>query len=84
MRGDYLFGVTALLERAIEAARCLPPEAQDDVAHVLLQLVGADDEKPVSVTLEEEAVLAVSIAAAERGEFATDEEVQAVWAKHGL
>jgi predicted DNA-binding transcriptional regulator YafY len=76
--------MTVLLERAIEAARDLPPQAQDDIAYVLLQLVGADAENPVSLTPEEKAALAVSIAAAERGEFATDEEVQAVWAKHGL
>lgn len=84
MARDYLCAMTALLERAIEAARELPAEAQDDVAHVLLQLVGADEDAPVHLTPEEEAALAESIAAAERGEFATDEEVRAVWAKHGL
>lgn len=75
--------MATLLDRAIEAARDLPPQAQDDIAHILLQLMGADDEEPVSLTPEEAAV-AASIAAAERGDFATDEEVQGVWAKHGL
>lgn len=75
--------MTTLLDRAIEAARDLPPEAQDDIARVLLQLVGADDE-PVPLTPEEQAALAASMAAAKRGEFATDEEVRAVWDKHGL
>ena len=39
---------------------------------------------PYVLTIEEEADLDASLAEAERGEFATDEEVRAVWAKHGL
>jgi predicted transcriptional regulator len=39
---------------------------------------------PYVLTLEEEADLDASLAEADRGEFATDEEVCAVWAKHGL
>jgi predicted transcriptional regulator len=38
----------------------------------------------VPLTPEEDAALAESLAEAERGEFATDEEVRAVWARHGL
>jgi hypothetical protein len=76
--------MTKLLDQAVEAARSLPPDAQDDIAHVLLRLTGADDEPPVPLTSEEQAAVAVSKAAAARGEFATDEQVRAVWAKHGL
>ena len=76
--------MTTLLERALAAARRLPADAQDDIAHVVLQLSGADDEAPLPLTAEEEAAIAVSKAAAARGEFATDEEVRGVWAKHGL
>jgi hypothetical protein len=75
--------MTTLLDRAIETARGLSPEAQDDIARVLLQLMGAGDEA-VPLTREEEAALAASVAAAKRGDFATDEEVRAVWSKHGL
>jgi len=39
---------------------------------------------PYVLTPEEEADLDASLAEAERGDFATDEEVRAVWAKHGL
>ena len=39
---------------------------------------------PYVLTPEEEADLDASLAEAERGEFATDDEVRAVWAKHGL
>jgi predicted transcriptional regulator len=48
-------------------------------------LLFAGDEQPVvQLTPEEGAALARSEAAAARGEFATDAEVQAVWSKHGL
>jgi hypothetical protein len=76
--------MTKLLDQAVEAARNLPPEAQDDIAHVVLRLTGADDEPPVPLTPEEQAAVVASKAAAARGGFATDEQVRAVWAKHGL
>jgi hypothetical protein len=76
--------VTKLLDQALAAARGLPPDTQDDIARVVLRLIGADDEMPVPLTPEEQAAVAASKAAAGRGEFASDEEVQAVWAKHGL
>jgi predicted transcriptional regulator len=38
----------------------------------------------VSLTLAEREAIANSKAAAARGEFATDEQVHAVWSKHGL
>jgi hypothetical protein len=53
-------------------------------ARVVLRLSGADDEPPVSLTPEEQAAITASKAAAARGEFATDEQVRTVWAKHGL
>ncbi len=76
--------MTKLLDQALEAARRLSPDEQDDIAHVVLRLAGADDEPPVTLTPEEQAAVAASKAAAARGEFATDEQVRAVWAKHGL
>ena len=77
--------MTKLLDQALEAARRLPADAQDDIARVVLQLAGSDDEGvPVSLTPEERASIANSKAAAARGEFASDEQVKAVWAKHGL
>jgi predicted transcriptional regulator len=76
--------MTKLLERALEAVRGLPPDAQDDIARVLLQLAGNDVAAPVALSTEERAAIAASKAAAERGEFATDEQVRATWAKHGL
>ncbi|GJE78851.1 hypothetical protein CJNNKLLH_0176 [Methylorubrum thiocyanatum] len=75
--------MTELLDRAVARVRALPPETQDEYARVLMSL--ADDAaEPVVLSQEERAAIAVSKAAAERGEFASDEEVRAVWAKHGL
>jgi hypothetical protein len=75
--------MTKLFEHAVDAARALPPAMQDDVARLLLQFLG--EEQPiVQLTPEEVASLAESRAQAARGEFATDEQVRAVWAKHGL
>jgi len=77
--------MTKLLDQALEAARNLPPAAQDDIARVVLRLAGNDDEeRPVALSPEERAAIAASKAAAARGEFATDEHVRAAWAKHGL
>jgi len=75
--------MTKLLQQAFEAARCLPPDAQDDIARLVLQLTGSYD-AVVALSPDEREAIAASKAAAQRGEFATDEEVRAVWAKHGL
>jgi predicted transcriptional regulator len=52
--------------------------AQDSI---LLQLAGGD--QPVlQLSAAEEASFEESLAQADRGEFATDEQVRAIWAKH--
>jgi hypothetical protein len=76
--------MTKLLERALKAARSLSPDAQDDIARVVLRLAGTDEEPPVTLSPEERKAIADSQAAAGRGDFATDEQVRAVWGKHGL
>jgi hypothetical protein len=75
--------MTKLLEQAIEAARKLSPDEQDDIARAIIQLAGDGEAAPVPLAPEERAAIARSKAAATRGEFATDDEVHAVWAKHG-
>jgi hypothetical protein len=72
--------MTKLLDQAVAAARSLPPAAQDDIARAILQLAGTDHE----ASPEERAAIGVSKVAAARGEFATDEQVRAVWRKQGL
>jgi hypothetical protein len=76
--------MTKLLDHALQAARSLSPDAQDDIARVVLQLAGSDESEPIALLPEERVVIAASKAAAARGEFATDEQVRAVWTKHGL
>ena len=75
--------MTKLLEQALETVRRLPVESQDEIARAMLALAGSEAE-PVLLTLEEREAIAHSKAAAERGEFATEEQVRDVWAKHGL
>ena len=75
--------MTDLLEKAMETARGLPPALQDDIARVVLALAG-DDASIYQLTPDEEADLAEPDAEVARGDFATDEEVRAMWAKHGL
>jgi hypothetical protein len=75
--------MTKLLDQAFDAVRGLPPDAQDDIARVVLQLA-CDDAEPVTLSSDERAAISVSKAAAARGEFATDEQVRSVWTKHGL
>jgi predicted transcriptional regulator len=75
--------MTRLLKQAIETVSALPDDMQDDLARMLLQFAGVE-QPPYVLTPEEAADIDASLAEAERGEFATDEEVRAVWAKHGL
>jgi hypothetical protein len=75
--------MTTLLEKAVEKVRGLPPAVQDDLARVLLQFAG-EEQAATQLTAAEEASFEVSLAQEERGEFATDAQVRAIWAKHGL
>jgi len=76
--------ITKLLDEAVEAVRRLPSDDQDDIARTIIQLAGSDLQAPVVLSPEEREAIAHSKAAAGRGEFATDEQVRAVWDKHGL
>ena len=75
--------MTRLLEQAIEAARSLSDDEQDEIARAIIGLTGVDL-PAVPLTSAERAAVERSKAAASRGEFAGDAEVRAVWAKHGL
>lgn len=75
--------MTKLLDQAIEVARRLPPDEQDEVARAIITLSGGDDAAPITLTPDERDAIGRSKAAASRGEFASEDEVRAVWAKHG-
>jgi hypothetical protein len=76
--------MTKLLDQALEIARSLPSDAQDDIARVVLQLAGAEAASPIILSDDERSAIAASKQAASRGEFATEAQVRATWAKHGL
>jgi len=74
--------MTRLLEQAVAAVRSLPDDVQDDLARMLLQLAGVY--QPLyELSPEEAADIDASMAEAERGEFATDDEVRALWPSTG-
>lgn len=76
--------MSKLLDDALAALRTLPQDQQDSIARAVLRLTGQDEEPPVPLSPAERAAIAASKAAAARGEFATEEQVRATWAKHGL
>lgn len=72
--------MTKLLEAAIEAARRLPEERQDDVARAVLGWIEFDAEL-VPTNPDDVEAIRRGLAEIRRGEFATDEEVQATFAR---
>ena len=80
----YIATMTKLLDEALEAVRRLPSRDQDDIARAVMQLAGSGPPAPIVLSPEEREAIARSKAAGNRGEFATDEQVREVWAKHGL
>jgi hypothetical protein len=76
--------MTKLFERAVETVRGLPPETQDALARLVLQLAQGNDLPPIAMSDDDEASFAESMAEAERGEFVSDQTIQAFWARHGL
>ena len=76
--------MTKLLENALLTVGALPDAEQDEIARLIMRLANADDQPPVMLTPAEREAIARSKAAAERGEFATDEQVRAVWSSRGL
>jgi hypothetical protein len=70
--------MTKLLEKALEAVRQLPADAQDEIAQTILQLVGTKDEPEPVDSAHLPAVLE-GLAQASRGEFASDAEVEAAF-----
>ena len=79
----YLSTMTKLLERAVDSVRALPPEVQDELARLLLQVAG--EEQPViQLTAEERADLTDADAEIARGEFATDQHIRSLLAKRDV
>ena len=76
--------MSKLLDQAVEVVRRLDPATQDDIARVMKILAGDDEGDVVRLSQDERAAIAKSKAEIAQGNFATDEQVQALWAKYGL
>jgi predicted transcriptional regulator len=74
--------MTKLLEKAIEKVRQLSPEDQDVVAAAVLSMT---EEIPLG-ELDDDTREAIreGLEQARRGEFVPDEEIEAIWKRHGL
>jgi hypothetical protein len=75
--------MTDLFETAVAKARGLSPDLQDEIARLMLAFVGAGG-SVYRFTPEEAAELDASEAAEARGDFATEAEIRAIWAKDRL
>lgn len=74
--------MTQLLELAVEAARQLSPEEQDEIARVIMEIVHGAGDDVYELSDEENAAIDVALEQLERGEFATEADVSAVFAKY--
>ncbi|WP_315783870.1 MULTISPECIES: hypothetical protein [unclassified Bradyrhizobium] len=70
--------MTKLLDKAVEATRRLPPSDQDKIARAMLSLAGHEDE-PEAIDPAHVSSVLEGLTQAQRGQFATDDEVQAVF-----
>ena len=70
--------MTKLLEAAVEAARKLPAETQDEIARVVLHLAKGEEEPEAIEPAHLSAVLE-GLSQLRRREFATSEEVEAAF-----
>lgn len=73
--------MTKLLDKAILRLRALPRERQDELAEVILDLA---EEAHYTLTAAQIAEVTAAMEEADRGEFATESELAALWKKFGL
>lgn len=73
--------MTKLLDQAIAKVRELPEEEQDRVAQSLLEFSGLAKQGLYKLSAEERAAIEESKAQVRRGEIATDDEVEAAYAR---
>jgi hypothetical protein len=74
--------MTKLLEQGIRAVQELPAERQDMAGEILLTLAAGAPQ--YGLTREQIEDLRLSVEEADRGEFATDNEMIETWRKFGL
>jgi hypothetical protein len=72
---------TAALARVLERVEAWPPEAQDELAEIALEIEAGMSGWEHEPTSSELAGIDRGLRAADAGRFATDQEVEAVFAK---
>jgi len=75
--------ISKRLQKALEAIQTWPADRQEAAAEVLEQMNRLAT-APYELSQEERADLEEALAEARRGEFASDAEVAAMFARHGL
>ena len=75
--------MTKLLENGIDAVRDLPADQQNLAGELLLSLAEQNKRRP-RLTPEQIDDVRLAVAEADRGDFATEEEMAAFWKKCGL
>lgn len=70
--------MTKLLKQALAAVSRLPPDNQDEIARVMLRLAASDGE-PEEIDAAHLPAVLEGLAQADRGEFASDVEVEAAF-----
>jgi predicted transcriptional regulator len=70
--------MTRLFRLGVEAIEALPPDRQDLAGALLLKIAEATTPE-YHLTAEQIEDVKLAIAEADRGEFATDEEMEEVW-----
>jgi len=70
--------MTKLLEEAISKVRELPEAEQDEAAEILFSLI-ASRTTPVALDVETRAAVREGLEQARRGEFASDEQIAALF-----
>jgi predicted transcriptional regulator len=73
--------MTKLMDKAISKLRALPQERQDELAEVILDLAEEAHYTLTSAQIEE---VTAAMNEADRGEFATESELAALWKKFRL
>ena len=71
--------MTTLLDQGIQAVRELPAERQDMAGELLLTLAASASR--YELTMEQLEDLKLAIEQADRGEFASDQEIAETWKK---
>lgn len=75
--------MTKLLDKAIETVRHLPPERQDAIAREILLLADGNNEEEEDIDPADLDAVLQSLADADAGRFATDEEIEAAFRRFG-